>query len=190
MIWWQVIIVVLQLLLILLMIRYKALTEKSIGNQFDTKLQEFRQKFEAELFRREREDKFKLACLDERLKAHQEAYAISIDMIRWTGSGDQEEIRKVRESYWSLFSRKALYLSAETRSALNAGFMSFDEHNRLNGIPPQKLSDTQVERISTCYEEVANTAWRIMQATDSETKPDQNVILPQATQDKSYDGEK
>ncbi|HUI29714.1 MAG TPA: hypothetical protein VLX91_05820 [Candidatus Acidoferrales bacterium] len=188
MIWWQVIIAVLQLLLILLMIRYKVLTEKSIGNQFDTKLQEFRQKFEAELFRREREDKFKLACLDERLKAHQEAYAISLDMIRSVGSDNQEEIKKVKDSYWDLFRTRALYLSADARSALNAGFKSFDAYNHLNS--SHNLGPNLQDKIQEHYEEIAGTPGKIMQAVDSETKPDQNVVLPQVIQDKSDNGEK
>lgn len=178
MVWTQVVIGFLQLVMILLMTRYKVLTEKSIGHQFDEKLEKFKQDFQKELFEQERRDKFKLAALDERLKAHQEAYAVALDMIQKAGSEEKEKIKSVRDSYWHLFREKSLYLAPEVRTALNRGFKSFDEYNRLNAIQPGKLGENQLNRMQNCYEEIAGTPGEIMKATEFEIKPDELMILP------------
>lgn len=152
---------------------------EGVKHEFQVELEKFKQDFEAGLFSREQKDKFRLACIDERLKAHQEAYGLSVDMVVEAGSGNEERIKNLRDSYWNLFKTRALYLSAEARTALNRGFRSFDEYNRLNRLPPEKLGSHQADRMQQCYEELGSTPGEIMKATESQMKPDEAVIFPE-----------
>ncbi|MFZ1080508.1 MAG: hypothetical protein WAO19_01125 [Candidatus Kryptoniota bacterium] len=170
----QIVIIILQATLVVLMVLYKGL----IGHQLDKKLEKFKQDFQKELFEQERKDKFKLAALDERLKAHQEAYAMVYQMLKMAGSDSKGDIQKVRQNYEEIVEARTLYLSPEVVGALNIAKANFEKYNYL-----WRNSDSNqtnlANKMDDSYQSMIGSLQRIAEATTSETNPELSTILPE-----------
>ncbi|MDI6766066.1 MAG: hypothetical protein QME52_04500 [Bacteroidota bacterium] len=94
----------------------RSTVEKSIGHQFDLKLEKFKQDFAKEMTALERKDKYRLAALDKRLKTHQLAFGLGIEMIHhlYDKTDERIEIIKKLDNFWK---NNSLYLTNKTRNA-------------------------------------------------------------------------
>jgi hypothetical protein len=99
----------------------KSTVEKTVGHQFDIKLEKFKQDFSKEMMALERKDKYRLAALDKRLEAHQIAFRLSIEMfenLHAELSAHIEFLLKLKE-FWKNYS---LYLTNDARKAFKKGW--------------------------------------------------------------------
>lgn len=172
MIWIQIFVAVLQTVLILLMIRYRVLTERSIGHQFDLKLEKFKQAFQTELFARERKDKFQLACIDERLKAHQEAFNLSYQFMQMLFSENVSERAKIVEQYKNFYATKSLYLTSKARKALYNAAFAFSVHNQYLEMARIERNDANWKVVKANFEEMRTAPSTIASEVDLETMAD------------------
>lgn len=90
--------------------------KKSIEHKFDKKLEEIRQAFSREMADLDRQDKFRLVALDEKMKAHQKAFKLAQQMYRNIHSSDdvRTQVQRDCEEFWDSYS---LYLTDEARRA-------------------------------------------------------------------------
>lgn len=93
----------------------KSTVEKSIGHEFDERLETFKQDFAREQEARERKDKFRLAALEKRLEVHQRAFALARGMIHTLNSAEQEERNELAKECRTFWDEQSLYLSNEIR---------------------------------------------------------------------------
>jgi len=95
----------------------KSTVEKSVGHQFDLKLEGFKQVFEEKWKRVDRKDRFLLASLDKKFKAHQQALALALKIHETLFSQNNEkfEVQKEFRKFWN---EKCLYLSKNSRQAI------------------------------------------------------------------------
>jgi hypothetical protein len=94
----------------------KTSVQESIKHEFEVQRQQMRQESEREQSALERKDKYRLAALDERLAAHQEAYAFSYKLIRTLELSENEKEQTSFEGrrFWET---KCLYLNNDVRKA-------------------------------------------------------------------------
>lgn len=95
----------------------KATVEESVKHGFEIARLKMREEFERELQALERRDKFKLAALDERLRASQRAYAIWREMGRTLHSSPEIKA-EVMTRFSSFWDADCLYLSNASREGI------------------------------------------------------------------------
>lgn len=110
-----IVIVAVGLLVLYLRTVVKSTVEKSINHQFDVKLKEFEQSFTKELHSLDRKDKYQLAALDQRLEAHQKAYALARKMGHSIHSNTDEKLIFQKE-FIEFWDSKCLYLEENVRN--------------------------------------------------------------------------
>jgi len=119
-----VVLVAIALLALYLRTLVKSTVQESVKDQFEVEWQNMRQEFEREVEARQRRDKFRLAALDARLAAYQEAFALARQMIRTLH--DDEDIRhKVSIECDAFWDSKSLYLGSKARLAFRDAWSSY-----------------------------------------------------------------
>lgn len=102
--------------------------KNSLSHQFNLKLEEFKQDYQREQESRERKDKFRLAAIDERLRAHQKAYSLWSEMIRTIHSNEPEKapINAKCNDFWN---NNCLYLTNESRRMFNEAQIAYADYH-------------------------------------------------------------
>lgn len=102
----------------------KSTVETSISHQFNVKLEEFKQGFTKELHTLDRRDKYTLAALENRLEAHQLAFALARKMTE-NIHAKQEKRQRVFEECNSFINTHFLYLDATPKQAFRDAVWNF-----------------------------------------------------------------
>jgi hypothetical protein len=102
----------------------KSTVEKTVGHQFDIKLEKFKQDFAKEINALERKDKYRLAALDKRLEVHQLAFGLSLEMYNNIHAKLEikNEIIKKLDNFWK---NNSLYLTNNARNAFRTGYNNY-----------------------------------------------------------------
>ena len=113
----------------LFFLHVKTRLKKSIEHEFNVKLKEMEQKFSREMADRERQDKFRLAALDERMKTHQQrAFTLAQLMSHSIHTSFKIRSRVIKdcEAFWE---SSALYLTDEARRRFREALGHFNMYS-------------------------------------------------------------
>lgn len=107
------------LVLTLVRLSLKTFVEESVKHEFEALRQTMREDFEREQNALDSQDRFRLAALDKRMEAHQEAFALGREMLPLVHSQTMEKLPLVEkcEKFWN---ESSLYLTADARESLHA----------------------------------------------------------------------
>jgi len=128
---------------------------QEIQNDFELKLQNFQHNFEERWRMVDRKDKFRLAALDEKLKAHQEAYALARQMPTVIGSEDKNN--KFFLQCDKFFSTRSLYLTQKARDAFWKALSAVHMYQMfVRSLPsePGHQREKALERLATLVDDV------------------------------------
>ena len=120
---------------------------------FDKKLETFRQQSAQERHDLDRIDKYQLAALDERLRAHQEAYALSLKLINTIHSNMdaktevQSEFSKFRDKWW-------LYITNEVRDAIWKAVLFHSDYHLYLEMYRDDKSEKTLEKLNKAFETI------------------------------------
>ena len=105
----------------------KTTVEESVKNGFEVARQKMREGFEREMQTNELGIRLRLAAIDDRLKAHQEAYAIWRKMRSTLHAQDVDKAPVLKEcsAFWD---QKCLYLSNDARASFWKAMNSFADY--------------------------------------------------------------
>ncbi len=95
-----------------------------LSHELEIERQKMREHMEKRLFAITQKDTYRLAALDERMKAHQTAFFLAKQM-RITLNGTQETKDKVTFDCDSFWNNHCLYLTNETRKAFSNALFSY-----------------------------------------------------------------
>jgi hypothetical protein len=146
--------------------------------EFDRQMVDMRQNFEKNIFDIERKDKFKLAALEERLKAAQEAFELADLMFYNIYAQDKKEINERCQSFWRM---RSLYLSNDVRQAYKDVMFWFSYMNQLklmfSETQDKPTKDEIRKQIERAFEKIQNLPKEIEKSVDLEALSDEKVAL-------------
>lgn len=150
--------------------------------EFDRQMEDMRQNFKKNIFEIERKDKFKLAALDERLRAAQESFELAELMFHNIYAQDKKEIIERCQSFWR---RRSLYLSNDVRQAYKDVIFWFSYMNQLTLMfskTPDKPTKVEIRKqIEQAFEKIQNLPKIIERSVDLEAFSDEDVALKEKT---------
>ncbi len=148
----------------------KSTVEYSVKHEFDVRLQEIQLNFNKEAEARERKDKFRLAALDERLKAHQQAYGLS---VRFTSSlfDEKQKISLLQECriFWDL---NCLYLTTGARNAFRKAYFDYMHYDLYLSVWQEAHSTENKTKLQEAFDHIRNTPLLIARSIDLESMGD------------------
>ena len=168
---WVVIIILLGLTALGLFIRtfIKSTVSESIKHQFETERQKMREEFEREIHGIDRKDRFRLAALDKRLAAHQEAYKIAVNLY-WTTHDKGNIHTNAQNEYSEFWNNNCLYLTQEAREALWQSSISHRDYDIFLKIYHDDPNDPTAKKdLNERFEMISKAPDIIMSAVDRET---------------------
>ncbi|HET7153081.1 MAG TPA: hypothetical protein VFJ29_04890 [Candidatus Kapabacteria bacterium] len=145
----------------------KSTVEYSVKHEFDVRLQEIQLNFNKEAEARERKDKFRLAALDERLKVHQEAYALSVKFGSLLFNKDQRvNLLQECQKFWNL---NCLYLSTSARNAFSKAYVEYMNYELYLVTWKESKTHTNQLILERAFNHIRSTPLLIAQSIDLES---------------------
>jgi hypothetical protein len=127
------------------------------------------QKFTKQLHTIDRKDKYRLAALDKRLDAHQDAYKVA-NFLLWTVHDKGEEWTKAQKMYSEFWNNHCLFLTNEARIALQESAHSHGAYDVFLQVWKDNPKDPQAKKdLEERFAKIVQAPDLIMKAIDEET---------------------
>jgi hypothetical protein len=134
----------------------KSTVEYSIAHEFEIKLETFKQEFARDLHSIDRKDKYQLAALDQKLEAHQKAYALARKMATTVHSADdvKNDFQKEFITFWDTY---CLYLEESVRNHFWVSVNLYWDYKMYLYIWKKDNTKEDAERLKSSFNHIIST---------------------------------
>ena len=161
----------------------KLTVSESIRHQFEVERQKMREEFERDIHTIDRKDKYQLVALEKRLEVHQQALALSIEMVCKLASPYNDKINLEKELF-EFWKRNCLYLANDVRKELKVCLDKFSDYARLSRNAHRDPSAKTYAILHEIENRLRNLPSIIAQGVDLEAMGNDSFLLGSKKQDK------
>lgn len=146
--------------------------EGSIRHQFEVERQTLQQAFESEWRDREHHDKFRLSALEDRMQAHQQAFALARRM-QFSVHDTPDSKTKLLEECHDLMDSKMLYLTEDIREAFAKAVNFYGSYHIYHEVWRSNPNEPHAEAdLQAAFKAITDLPSIIVKATDREATGD------------------
>lgn len=159
--------------------------QESIKHGFELHRQQIQQEFEREIKTLEHRDRFRLAALDERLQAHQEAFSLALDM-HITLFGEEKIRRGVLSKVDAFWRSKSLYLGNDARREFKSAIDSYYLHEMHNRAYKRNPTDENEKKLEDIFNQILALTDTLAKSVDLDAMGKE--VLPISAEEKRTKG--